>query len=139
LLKIVDTGAWDHLTVMWRREGDVVGNWAVAGERATFHFDHDGVARGDVTLEAGRACTRTNVHPSISHVEAPCRACRPTGLFCTCGAWGDVLQRRGTLTIKQSRFGWMPFLPAPREASFIVGTFTAKVVAEESAADETTP
>jgi hypothetical protein len=99
-LRLVGGGAWDHLTVDWLEEDGAVGGWSVEGERAAFHLRHGGVARGDVELEAGE-------------------------LHGTAGAWGELLQRRGTLTIKQRKFGWLPFLPAPRDASFIVGVFTA--------------
>ena len=101
-LRLVRGGAWDHLTIAWQEDAEgAIGRWSVEGEKASFWLEHGGVERDDVVLEAGQ------IHG-------------------TCGAWGDLLQRRGTLTIKQSRFGWMPFLPAPRKASFIVGTFTAK-------------
>ena len=105
-LRLIGSGAWDHLTVAWRTaEDSTVGGWSVDGERASFYFDHDGIERNDVVLEAGR-------------------------LFCTAGAWGDLLQRRGTLTIKQKKFGWLPFLPSPSEGSFLVGTFEAKPAAQ---------
>ena len=106
-LRLLDNGAWDHLTVRWATDDDgAVGQWKVEGEKATFFFTHDGVERGDVVLDPGR-------------------------IYCTAGAWGDMLQRRGTLTIKQRKFGWLPFLPAPREASFLVGTYTATAVTDE--------
>ena len=104
-IRVVGSGSWDHLTVAWTEDSDgAVGGWSVANERATFWLEHDGLnleRDSDVTLEAGR-------------------------LYGSCGAWGDLLQRRGTLTIKQRKFGWMPFLPSAKEASFIVGVFTAK-------------
>ena len=45
---------------------------------------------------------------------------------------GDTLGRRGGLTIKQSRLGWLPFLPTlpGTQASFIVGTFRTAEVAD---------
>ena len=101
-LELTGGGPWDHLTVAWAENEDgAIGGWSVANERATFWLEHDGIEREDVTLEAGR-------------------------IYGSAGAWGDLLQRRGTLTIKQRKFGFLPFLPAPREASFIIGTFTAK-------------
>ena len=47
-----------------------------------------------------------------------------------------MLQRRGTLTIKQRKFGWLPFLPSPTLGSFLVGTFRSSEIAapEPSAA-----
>ena len=109
-LRLLSGGPWDHLTVAWTLSDDrIVGGWAVDNERARFFLEHDGIERQDVCLEPGR-------------------------LYCTAGAWGDLLQRRGTLTIKQRKFGWMPFLPAPREASFLVGVFTAKAVEKEQQA-----
>ena len=80
-------------------EWDGGGEWEVRGERATFWLAHRGLARGDVTLEPGRV-----------YFNAPC--------------WGALLGKRGTLTIKQRRLGWLPFLPAIGEGSFIVGTFS---------------
>ena len=104
-LRLLSTGSWDRLTIGYvEDEEGTVGGWSVEGEKATFWLEHNGVnleRDSDVTLEAGR-------------------------LYATCGAWGDLLQRRGTLTIKQRKFGWMPFLPTPNEASFIVGVFTAQ-------------
>ena len=84
-LKLCGSGAWDHLTVAWRESGEppIVGGWSVDGEKSvvTIFLEHDGIARQDVCLEAGR-------------------------LYFTAGAWGDLLQRRGNLTIRQRRFGW---------------------------------
>ena len=37
-----------------------------------------------------------------------------------------LLARRGNLTIKQRKFGWIPFLPSLSEGSFLVGTFSAE-------------
>lgn len=79
----------------------MVGEWSVTGERASFYLEHGGLERGDVVLEPGR-------------------------LYCTAGAWGDLLARRGNLTIKQRKFGWIPFLPSLSEGSFLVGTFSAE-------------
>lgn len=60
-----------------------------------------GLARGDVELEPGR-------------------------LFFSAPCWGSVLSKRGTLTIKQRKMGWLPFIPTFNEGSFIVGAFEAK-------------
>ena len=113
-LRLVGSGAWDHLTIAWQTQDDsafddVVGEWAVDNDKLSFWLEHGGVSRDDVLLEPGR-------------------------IFGTCGAWGNLLQRRGTLTIKQRKFGWMPFLPSVNEASFIVGTFTSKAVEEDGPA-----
>ena len=114
-LKLVSGQAWDHLTIQWqtsdgdllmgpqwetKTEESVIGGWSVEKDKCSMYFDHGGIQKDDIVLEPGR-------------------------LWCTCGAWGDLLQKRGTLTIKQSKFGWLPFIPSPREASFIVGVFTA--------------
>jgi hypothetical protein len=107
ILRLKGSGSWDHLTVKWREAEDgSVGRWSVEQEKASFYLEHDGVERGDVALEPGR-------------------------LYCTAGAWGDLLARRGSLTIKQKKMGWLPFLPTPNEASFIVGVFQAKPLPEE--------
>ena len=112
-VRLLGSGAWDHLTVKWRtvdgsEDDSIIGRWSIDGERVRFFLEHDGIERNDVILEPGQ-------------------------LWCTAGAWGNLLQKRGTLTIKQRKFGWMPFLPAPREASFLVGVFTSKA---EARADE---
>ena len=69
-----------------------------------FWLAHRGITRADVELPAGR-------------------------LYFNAGAWGDgtagILAKRGTLTIRQRRLGWLPFLPSVREGSFLVGTFRA--------------
>lgn len=94
-LDVLESGAYDARICEW----DGGGEWEVRGERATFWLAHRGLARGDVTLEPGRV-----------YFNAPC--------------WGALLGKRGTLTIKQRRLGWLPFLPAIGEGSFIVGTFS---------------
>ena len=101
-LVLEDSGPWDHLTVQWCTADDgSIGRWMVDdNSKATFFLEHEGLERKDVRLEPGK-------------------------LYCTAGAWGDVLARRGGLTIKQKKFGWMPFLPTANEASFIVGVFRA--------------
>lgn len=107
-LRLVGSGGWDHLTVKWREgDGGTVGRWNVEGEKCTFYLEHEGVSRSDVVLEPGR-------------------------LYCTAGSWGDLLARRGSLTIKQKRMGWLPFLPTPNEASFMVGVFRSSRVDEDS-------
>ena len=94
-LSLQSTGPWDHLTVRWATEEDgaTIGRYTVDGERATLYLAHEGLERGDVRLEPGR-------------------------LYATAGAWGALLGRRGNLSIKQRKFGWMPFLPTLSEASF---------------------
>ena len=113
-LKLLGGGPWDRLQCRWLTDDeDIVGGWEVANERATFYLEHDGIERGDVVLEPGR-------------------------VYASAGAWGSLLQKRGTLTIKQRKFGWMPFLPTANEASFIVGVFTA-TAAQESEATASMP
>ena len=91
--------------------GTTVGQWKVKAERATFFLQHEGVERGDISLEPGR-------------------------LYGTAGAWGALLQKRGNLTIKQKKMGWIPFLPTFSDASFLVGSFeAAEVVVEQAVAD----
>ena len=98
-LAIKEKGYFDGPVVKLRD-----GGWElVDGERVRFWLEHDGLSKGnDLTLDAGR-------------------------LYFACGAWGNLLGKRGTLTIRQKRFGFLPFLPGP-EASFIVGTFRCKPV-----------
>ena len=108
-LRLVGSGSWDHLTVKWKEAEDgTVGRWNIEGEKATFYLEHDGLERRDVTLEPGR-------------------------IYCTAGAWGDLMAKRGSLTIKQRKMGRLPFLPTASEASFIVGVFRAQRADEESA------
>jgi len=99
-LRILETGPYDRVTVSWTG----AGRWTqpAGREKAEFWLPHTGLARDDVVLEAGRL-----------HFSAP--------------AWGAQLSRRGGLTIKQSKLGWIPFLPTlpGTEGSFIVGTFRA--------------
>ena len=97
---LMGTGAFDHLTVTWDvQEDGSIGQWAVNGERATLWLAHRGLERHDIRLDPGR-------------------------IYATAGAWGTQLGRRGSLTIRQRKMGWLPFLPIPNEASFLVGTFT---------------
>ena len=74
-------------------------------------------------------CQASSPHPvSTGHQHQ-----EDTGeLWFAAGAWGDTLGRRGGLTIKQSRLGWLPFLPTlpGTQASFIVGTFRTAEVAD---------
>ena len=89
-LELVGSGAWDHLTVKFSIDEDgCIGGWQYAADekRVRFWLNHDGLERGDVRLKAGR-------------------------LWCTAGAWGSLLARRGSLTIKQRKLGWLPFLPS---------------------------
>ena len=135
-------GAWDHLVVAWAESDEIaatagsassaeaagrgsppagagfftqsglrVGRWSVdqKAERATFYLQHDGLQRGDVVLEPGR-------------------------LYGTAGAWGSLLAKRGNLTIRQKKLGWIPFLPSFADASFLVGRFEA--VAEPGASEQ---
>ena len=71
-----------------------------------------GISRHDVTLPSGR-------------------------VYGTAGAWGSLLGRKGNLTIRKRKLGWLPFLPAPSEASFLVGRFQTKAEGKlkESARD----
>ena len=109
ILRLVDSGGWDHLTVRWKEdpEDGSIGRWSVEQDKATFFLEHDGVERDDVVLDPGR-------------------------LYCTAGAWGDLMAKRGSLTIKQKKMGWLPFLPTPNEASFIVGVLSATRAVEQS-------
>ena len=108
-LRLVGSGSWDHLTVKWKEAEDgTVGRWNVEGEKATFYLEHEGLERSDVTLDPGR-------------------------IYCTAGSWGDMLARRGSLTIKQRKMGWLPFIPTASEASFIVGVFRSQRVDEQGA------
>ena len=93
----------DARTVAWEKGG----GWKKDGDAVRFWLAHGGLRRGDVVLEPGE-------------------------LWFAAGAWGDTLGRRGGLTIKQSRLGWLPFLPTlpGTQASFIVGTFRTAQVAD---------
>ena len=78
----------------------------------TIFLEHEGLERKDISLEAGR-------------------------IYGTAGCWGSQLGRKGNLTIKQRKLGWLPFLPAPSEASFLVGRFrTVAVTSGEENAEE---
>jgi hypothetical protein len=111
-LTLLQTGAWDELVVQWETEPDTdrVGSWRVEGEQVSFWLEHNGLKRDDVVLDAGR-------------------------IYCKAGAWGSTLGRRGNLSIKQAKFGWMPFLPSPSQASFLVGTFRTSPIHTSDEAD----
>ena len=101
LLEVMETGYFDKNMVEFEREGE----WSVENGKATFALAHRGLAKGDdLTLEPGRL-----------YFNAPC--------------WGAQLARRGGLTIRQRKMGFLPFLPTLTPASFIVGTFTAAATA----------
>ena len=100
-LHILETGAYDRRMVEW----DGVGGWARESDAVRFWLPHKGIERDDVILEPGK-------------------------LWGSAGAWGDVLSRRGSLTIKQKKLGWLPFLPTlpGTEGSFMVGKFRSEPV-----------
>ena len=98
VLRLANRGIYDRATIVWSSD---VGGWALNGESVIFWLEHGGVERDDVTLEAGR-------------------------LHFSGAAWGNLLAKKGNLTIKQKKLGWLPFLPAPSEASFLVGAYRAK-------------
>jgi hypothetical protein len=103
-LRILETGAYDRRTVEW----DGAGSWSLDQRGAVqFWLPHKGLARDDVVLESGK-------------------------LWFSAPAWGVQLSKRGNLTIKQSKLGWLPFLPTlpGTEGSFMVGTFRTVHVEE---------
>ena len=104
VLKVTETGYFDGNMVEFEPEGE----WSVENGKATFALVHGGLSRNDVMLEPGRL-----------YFNAPC--------------WGAQLGRRGGLTIRQRKMGFLPFLPTLTPASFIVGTFraAAKAATEE--------
>ena len=104
LLEVRETGYFDGPMIKFESEG----SWNEKGGRVQFRLPHGGLARNDVTLDAGELC-----------FSAAC--------------WGPQLARRGGLTIKQRKMGFLPFLPTLTPASFMVGTFTAKPAAEAGA------
>ena len=104
LLEVKETGYFDGPMIKFEAEG----SWNEKGGRVQFRLPHGGLARNDVTLDAGELC-----------FSAAC--------------WGPQLARRGGLTIKQRKMGFLPFLPTLTPASFMVGTFTAKPAAEAGA------
>ena len=104
LLEVRETGYFDGPMIKFESEG----SWSEKGGRVQFRLPHGGLARNDVTLDAGELC-----------FSAAC--------------WGPQLARRGGLTIKQRKMGFLPFLPTLTPASFMVGTFTAKPAAEAGA------
>jgi len=105
-LQLLGTGQWDQKTVKWTMldANKTVGAWSVDGEQVTFYLQHEGLEREDVVLEPGR-------------------------VYATAGAWGSTLGRKGNLCIRQRKLGWLPFLPAPSEASFLVGRFETRALA----------
>ena len=104
VLEVRETGYFDGPMIQFEAKG----SWSEKGGRVQFRLPHGGLARNDVTLDAGELC-----------FSAAC--------------WGAQLARRGGLTIKQRKMGFLPFLPTLTPASFMVGTFTAKPVAEAGA------
>ena len=104
VLEVRETGYFDRPMIQFEAKG----SWSEKGGRVQFRLPHGGLARNDVTLDAGELC-----------FSAAC--------------WGAQLARRGGLTIKQRKMGFLPFLPTLTPASFMVGTFTAKPVAEAGA------
>ena len=104
LLEVRETGYFDGPMIKFEAEG----SWTEKGGRCQFRLPHGGLARNDVTLDAGELC-----------FSAAC--------------WGPQLARRGGLTIKQRKMGFLPFLPTLTPASFMVGTFTAKPAVETGA------
>ena len=108
LVTIVETGAYDARVVRW----DGTGGWYLEEQRDTVQFwlSHQGLERDDVILEPGK-------------------------IWFSAPAWGNQLSRRGNLTIKQKKLGWIPFLPTlpGTEGSFMVGTFRSERVEEGDA------
>ncbi|KAL1504958.1 hypothetical protein AB1Y20_008725 [Prymnesium parvum] len=106
-LRITETGAYDARIVKW--EG--TGGWEYDAGRETVQFwlSHSGVAQDDVVLGQGK-------------------------LWFSAPAWGNQLSRRGNLTIRQSKLGWLPFLPTLPgvQGSFMVGTFRTEMVSEDA-------
>lgn len=78
-IKLLETGPYDRRTVEW----DDVGGWSLQGETVRFWLPHKGLQRDDVVLEPGK-------------------------IWFNAPAWGPQLSRRGNLTIKRSRLGWLP-------------------------------
>lgn len=109
-LQLLDTGYFDGPMVKFSGNG----GWTIDGERAIFWLEHAGLSKGDVVLEPGRL-----------YFNAPC--------------WGALLSRRGNLTIRQRKLGWIPFLPSVGEASFMVGTFRSQPVESEEPPAPTAP
>jgi hypothetical protein len=104
-LQVLETGAYDQRVVRW--EGS--GGWSAdtAKDVVRFYLSHSGMQREDVVLDPGK-------------------------LWFSAPAWGSQLSRRGNLTIRQSKLGWLPFLPTlpGTEGSFMVGTFRSLLVEE---------
>mmetsp|Transcript_62451 Transcript_62451/g.103890 ORF Transcript_62451/g.103890 Transcript_62451/m.103890 type:complete len:213 (-) Transcript_62451:95-733(-) len=103
-LKLTEEGPYDSRIVKWTGSG----GWYLEGEnKVQFWLSHAGLARDDVTLQPGK-------------------------LWFAAPAWGQQLSKRGNLLIKQSKLGWLPFLPTlpGTTGSFLVGTFRS-VVAQE--------
>lgn len=96
-VRVLETGPYDKRTVEW----DGGGGWLVDDRQtAQLWLSHKGLERDDVVLEAGK-------------------------IWFSAPAWGSTLSRKGNLTIKQAKLGWIPFLPTlpGTEGSFMVGTF----------------
>jgi len=96
-LRVVESGPYDRRTVEW----DGAGGWSIDKRGAVqFWLSHTGLQRDDVVLEPGK-------------------------IWFSAPAWGAQLSRRGNLTIKQNKLGWIPFLPTlpGTEGSFMVGVF----------------
>jgi hypothetical protein len=100
-LILLETGVYDRQTVRW----ESVGGWSLEAQRDAVQFwlAHQGLERDDVVLEPGK-------------------------MWFSAPAWGRQLSKRGNLTIKQKKLGWLPFLPTFKEGSFMVGTFKTAAV-----------
>ena len=104
-LQVTETGAYDARTVRW----ETVGGWYLEEKRETVQFwlSHEGLERDDVVLDAGK-------------------------VWFSAPAWGAQMSRKGNLTIKKRKLGWIPFIPTlpGTEGSFMVGTFRSELVNE---------
>ena len=104
-VRVLETGPYDKRTVEW----DGGGGWLVDDRQtAQLWLSHKGLERDDVVLEAGK-------------------------IWFSAPAWGSTLSRKGNLTIKQAKLGWIPFLPTlpGTEGSFMVGTFRSSVYGDD--------
>ena len=105
VVRLLETGWYDGRVVQWEE----VGGWYLEEKRETVQFwlSHKGLNRDDVILEAGK-------------------------VWFSAPTWGSQLSKRGNLTIKQSKLGWIPFLPTlpGTQGSFMVGTFRTERVEE---------
>ena len=105
-LQLMESGPWDHLTVSWSTSGnDIIGRWVVHDEAVSFYMEHSGLRRNDIVLDAGR-------------------------IYGTTTAWGPQLSRKGNLTLKKRKLGWLPFLPSLGESSFLIGCFRSRSLDE---------